>query len=283
MSLKSLSLSLSLFAITFLPQLYFDFRHGHILFNAFKNFLITNKSFGGGGLAAIYPARLNFFYSTLTQRLFLNHGIFTPLFLIASAISLLRFKNSPPFLKVIYIWLLVPLFFLSFYTGNHGYVWDYYLTGIYPLTFILAGLALTRLKSLGIILLAAALFLNVSSLHKYLTQPLSTPGLVTLGTSLHAVDWVYAHAGNQEFNVDSYVPPVIPHSYNYLFLWRGTSKYSRQPSQNLVSRLYTIYEVDGEHPNLLSAWLSRQEQYGQVAQSISLGGVSAQSRTRYEK
>ena len=98
-----------------------------------------------------------------------------------------------------------------------------------------------------------------------------------------AVDWVFLDAAKRgEFNVDAYVPPVITHSYDYLFLWRGNSKYkdSKQILDRQVNLLYTLYEVDPPHPERLDAWLKRQENIGKIEEEISFGGITVQRRVR---
>jgi len=95
-----------------------------------------------------------------------------------------------------------------------------------------------------------------------------------------ALDWVYEDAKGRDFNVDVYVPPVIPHAYDYLFKWYGGKIHGREPKEELVPLLYTLYEVDPPHPERLSAWLDRQEGIGEVEEEVKFGGITVQRRRR---
>ena len=106
-----------------------------------------------------------------------------------------------------------------------------------------------------------------------------------MGNELQAVNWVFENSKERGvFNIDVYVPPVIPYSYDYLFLWQGT----RRCGDNLCGLLwdeqtpllYTLYEVDPPHPWRLEAWLDRQEGIGVVEEEVSFGGIIVQRRSR---
>jgi 4-amino-4-deoxy-L-arabinose transferase-like glycosyltransferase len=289
LSLVQLFVGLISFAATLLPQLYFDYRHGHILLQAFTNFLITNRSFTNSPVS-IFGPRLLFFFQSTSKYFFMGNTAAAEFFwvvLLGVGIAFRKKLLLNPLFKIILIWWLVPMSLLLLYTGNHGYVWGYYFTGVYPLLFILIGtlISLSWQSSLvGKILVACFVYffltINVWWINDFFTQPLTDKSLVVLGTSLSAVDWVYQDAGNSSFNFDVYVPPVIPHSYNYLFLWRGTTKYHVLPSSELSSLLYTLKEPDGEHPQYLSAWEKRQDTIGNLTNSDRFGGVTVEKRTR---
>jgi hypothetical protein len=95
-----------------------------------------------------------------------------------------------------------------------------------------------------------------------------------------ALDFIYTNSGGKDFNVDVYVPPVIPYAYNYLFKWYGGGKYNRLPLEENRSLLYTLYEVDSPHPERLEAWLARQKGIGKVEEKVQFGGITVERRTR---
>jgi hypothetical protein len=117
-------------------------------------------------------------------------------------------------------------------------------------------------------------------LRNYLSAGTDGPTDVVLGASLKAVDWVYENVGNTPFNVDVYVPPVIPHSYDYLFLWQGAVKYHKQPDTAHQPVLYTLYEQDPPHPERLDAWLKRQSGIAKPQESARFGGITVERRIR---
>lgn len=268
-NLMSIMLGLSLFGATLLPQLVFDFRHDHILTKAFYSFLIERRSFVQSPLSIIGP-RLSFYLDALNNQFFPGYLVLGTFWLII--LVLLIKKNK--YVNICLIWILTPLIILLLYTGNNGYVWGYYFTGIYPILFLLVAVLLSRSKIISIVFLSLFLLINIPRISDYLFQPLTSMTHVTLGTSLAAVDWVRKDAGNKNFNVDVYVPPVVPYAYDYLFLWRG------KPSDQKEQFLYTIYEVDIPHPERLQVWLNRQKGIGAVEDQIRFGGIIVQRRHR---
>jgi hypothetical protein len=101
------------------------------------------------------------------------------------------------------------------------------------------------------------------------------PTEIVLQNQLIAVNWIKFDAGEEKFNIDVYVPPVIPHSYDYLFLWNNIKQ---ETNQTIL--LYTLYEVDPPHPERLEAWLKRQEKIGKVIYEEKFGGITVQRRER---
>jgi hypothetical protein len=108
---------------------------------------------------------------------------------------------------------------------------------------------------------------------------------IGLEEQLKVVGWVFDDVKQGcQFNVDVYVPPVIPYAYDYLFLWQG----SERCGENLcgmveepVSLLYTLYEADPPHPERLNAWLDRQRMVGEVEEEEQFGMITVQRRRRF--
>jgi hypothetical protein len=132
---------------------------------------------------------------------------------------------------------------------------------------------------------------NGMLLRYYLIAGVDGPEHITLGNELQAVNWVLEDAEKyicdectRDFNVDVYVPPVIPYSYDYLFLWQATKKCGESlcglNKDDQIPLLYTLYEVDPPHPERLEAWLERQKGIGKVIEEVKFGGVIVQRRTR---
>lgn len=80
------------------------------------------------------------------------------------------------------------------------------------------------------------------------------------------------------------MPPVIPHAYDYLFLWQGTKKCGDSlcglKQDERLDLLYTLYEADPPHKHRLDAWLARQEGIGIVEEVATFGGITVERRTR---
>ena len=73
---------------------------------------------------------------------------------------------------------------------------------------------------------------------------------------------------------------MIPYAYDYLFLWMGERKYNTQPLTKKTDILYTLYEVDPNHPERLESWLDRQKGIARVMETRNFGGITVQKRER---
>ena len=281
---KILVLAFLTFFVTLLPQIVFDLRHQGILRAAFQRFLVNEESFGLS-LAQTLRLRLLTYYDVFWGKFGFSQNWLRVSLLALFSAALLRFKKTlfNPGGKLLFIWFLAPLLGFLFYRGNHGYVWDYYFTGVIPAFILLfaAGIYfLAREGLLSKILIGLVLILfgvvNLRSLKNYYQTGIG----ITLRAQLRAIDWIYQDAKGEEFNIDAYVPPQIFYSYSYLFRWYGQAEYGREPETRLVKNLYTLYEPDGEHPQFLQAWLKRQETIGKIIKSDSWGDITVQKRER---
>lgn len=278
------------FFVTLLPQIVFDFRHQGVLRNAFRQFLIAEKSFSGGqtkqSFGEILKMRALTYYESLFGKLFAGQKWLRGLSLALFSAGFFRFgkKILNPGGKLLFIWFLAPLLGFLFYRGNHGYVWDYYFTGIIPSLVILfaAGIYFLAKESRWLKALVGAVLIafgavNLQSIGNYHQAGMG----ISLRAQLKAIDWIYQDAGQEKFNVDVYVPPQIYYAYSYLFKWYGQGKYGREPETALAKNLYTLYEPDGEHPQFLANWLARQDTIGKIVKaSYSWGDITVQKRER---
>ena len=272
------------FLATLLPQIVFDWRHQGILRDAFHRFLVGERSFG---LSLVQTMRLRlltyydvFFGKFSFGQKWVKMGL---LALFSATLLFSRKKVFSPGGKLLLIWLVSPILGFLLYRGNHGYVWDYYFTGVIPAFIILLAAGLKSLADrnliprvvLGIFLILFA-FGNIRFIKNYLKTGIG----ITLKAQTWAIDWIYEDAKDEEFNIDAYVPPQIFYSYSYLFRWYGQTKYSREPETKLVKNLYTLYEPDGEHPQFLQAWQKRQDTIGKAIKNDFWGDITVQKRER---
>lgn len=283
-----LLISIGMLALTAMPQVLFDLRHGGILRENIKKFLFEEGSFKIT-FWEVVKGRTNFYYDVFTNKIF--HWKRTRELIALGIIAAGFVVWLPKFLKndgvkVVMLLLISPMVGLVFFQGNFGNIYDYYLTGYY-LVFIL-GLALVLGKMwrwrAGKIFVAYFLYIflsqNTEVLRYKITDGVDGPESVAFKNEKQAVTWVYADANGREFNSDVYVPPVIPYAYDYLFTWLGSSKYGHEPKEEQIALLYTIYEVDPPHPERLEVWLKRQEGIGEVEEEVKFGGITVQRRTR---
>lgn len=290
-SQKTIFLSFLLFFLTLLPQVAFNFRHDNILFDNFKRVVIEEKSFRTDFMTVL-DTRLNYFWEVFNSKLYPGWRIYASLFTIFSLIMLLLTKqiDKKKVIPLFSIYLGVPMIGFILFQGNYGNIYDYYMTGYYlPMILLFSiGLGVLWKKRQGkipvLFFFVSFFILNGQLTKNYLIAGVDGPTHITLGNQLQAVDWVFEDAkGRGEFNVDVYVPPVIPHAYDYLFLWQGKKRCGKNLCGMLKDSrdlLYILYEVDPPHPERLDAWLDRQKEIGVVEEEASFGGITVQRRKR---
>lgn len=291
-NLKVALLSLVAIGIVFLPQVVFDLRHEGILRSELVKFLTKEDSFKAS-FWEVLKVRMPFYLDVFFPKLFVISAhlrSFAAISLLGLFVLFARQLFTDKKIQPVLVLFFAPIIGMLFFQGNYGNIYDYYFTGYYFIFVLLVGIVLAEFarkrpgKAFLIIFVAMFLSDNFYITKSYVTSGADGPNAVMFGNQLQAVNWVYQEARGREFNVDAYVPPVIPYAYNYLFLWQGTVRCGvNLCNQNLDSQvplLYTLYEVDPPHPERLDAWLARQEGIGKVEESIKFGGITAERRVR---
>lgn len=287
--IKTLLISIAVFLLTFSPLFIFNLKHGGILQNNMAGLLSSGNSFNLPSWQFVMDRLKDigvYFSSLLFHSPFAREWIHTFVILIAF-ISLLPglIKNNK--VKVLLILLGSVTFGSLLFQGNNGNFYQYYLTGYYLIFLLLIAAVFNSLfefslvgKILMIYLILFFMWQNWSWTKPYLQATGGESDKIVLSNQKLAVDWVYKNAGQREFNVDVYVPPVISYSYDYLFRWLGTTQYHKLSVDTQVPLLYTLYEVDPPHPKRLKDWLERQKGIGKVVKEESFGGITVQERER---
>lgn len=294
---KVVFISIALFVLTFLPLVLFDIKHDGILRNNMFNTFVGEKSFTLPS-GSLFESRNKSYYDIFSTKLFHSRGKREIAALWGLGLSFILFlpsliKNKKT--RIILILLISPLAGLYFYQGNYMVLYDYYMTGYYLIFILLVAVVLGKIWShkLGMFIVAYFVYLfilnNYDVLNYKLKDKSDGPGSVALVNQLESVDGVLNSAKGEKFNVDVYVPPVIPYSYDYLFLWRATVRCGDTlcglTMKENVKNLYTLYEKDSNNPDRLQAWMNRQDGIGKVLEEKSFGGIVVQKRERilYDK
>ena len=289
LNLKVLVLSGIAFLIPFLPQIVFDFKHQHILFNNIKKFFLADQSFKMS-FWQVVKIRIPFYYDVFTSKIWLGEKKLLQAFLLFALIFLvIKFKEiwSKKGFRILLLMFVSPLIGMLFFQGNYGNIYDYYFTGYYLIFVLIFSILLSSLSKniLGKIVLVFFLFfflkINLPLVRNYIVSGVDGPTTVAFGNQKQAIDWIYKDANGKPFNVDVYVPPVIPYAYNYLFTWLGTTKYKQLPLEENIPLLYTLYEVDPPHPERLDAWMKKQKGIGKIIKEETFGGITVQRRLRF--
>ncbi len=287
-SKKILLLSVAALGVTVLPQIVFDIKHEGILQIGIKRFLFAEDSFKAS-LWEVAKQRADFYLGVFGSKLFPSSGEYRNWFIYGGIVALLGtfkyWKVNKYFLTTLLIFS-APLIGMLFFQGNSGNVYDYYFTGYYFVFVILFSSVFSYIAKslLGKVILGIFIYLflmdNIVITRNYINDRGEGENTINFGNQMRALNWVYADLGEcDKFNQDAYVPPVIPHAYNYLFTWYG-AEIDCSPVEEQVSLLYTIYEVDPPHPERLKAWLDRQKGIGIIEKSDRFGGITVERRMR---
>lgn len=286
---RYIQFSLLAFLVTILPLIIFDIRNNLLLSTNIKNFLFGQESFKTS-LMEVAGIRFPFYYDVFASKIFHNLGTRETALLsivVGFFVVMLPELWKKDSIKISILLFMSPIIGLLFFQGNFGNIYDYYLTGYYLIFILIFAVVLGKLwkflpgKLFVFYFLFVFLTTNGDVVHNRITAGVDGPNTVAFGNQKQAIDWIYENVGNEEFNVDVYVPPVIPHAYDYLLKWYGGSIHGREPEFERVPLLYTLYEVDPPHPERLEAWLERQKGIGEVEEEESFGGITVQRRKRH--
>lgn len=271
--------------VSFLPQIIFNARHDGVLHKGIYQFLITKSSFKVSfwqTLSIRLPFYVNTFFSLILP-IAQTWWLLGMALVMGLIVSWRRISLQMRYLLFIF---LIPLVGMLFFQGNDGNVYGYYFTGYFSVFVLVVAVLLSALAKFSLgklfvgIILTVFLYQNLPLIADFLrTDPLS-PAAITLANQKMAVDWIYKDSQNQDFNIDVYVPPVIPHAYDYLFLWLGSTVYHRLPNPEILPRLYTLYEIDPPHPERLEMWLKRQRGIGAIEDRVIFGGITVDRSRR---
>ena len=286
--LKNLVISVFLFVLTFAPLVLFDVRHEGILRNNMLTTFVEEKSFTAP-TKFFLENRTQFYYDVFTNKIFHSRGTRELMFLSLIGIAFILFlpkliKNKG--VKILLILLVSPMVGLYFYQGNYTVLYDYYLTGYYLIFILLFAVVLGRFwkttlgKAFVSLFFIMFLFNNFEVLSLKLGDRLDGPGSIGFSLQKQAIDWIYQDSQGGSFNVDVYVPPVIPYAYDYLFKWYGGTNHGRLPLEEKVPLLYTLYEGQPADSERLDAWLKRQAGIGKVIDRERFGGIIVERRDR---
>ncbi|MCX7928183.1 MAG: glycosyltransferase family 39 protein [Patescibacteria group bacterium] len=292
---KTFLISFFIFFLTLLPQILFNFRHDNLLFNNFYKVIVEQKSFRLN-FWDVLNIRLAYFWDVFQSKLFLGLTKYSHAISLLSFLTLLYFRNSlnKNIFIIFGIFFAVPAFFYILFQGNYGNIYDYYLTGYYlpMILFFAIGLAVLFKSSFMGKLVVSLFFIgflyqNSILLRNFLNAGVDGPTHITLGNQKQAVNWIYdnAYKNNiKSYNIDVYVPPVIPYAYDYLFLWIGERRcgkslcgYDKKEKQSV---LYVLYEVDPPHPERLENWLLKYQGNTKILEESRFGGIFVQRRER---
>lgn len=289
---KTLKYSIGAFLLTVLPLIIFDFKNNGLILGNIKTFLFEGGSFRLVTWREISD-RFDFYYDVFTKLIF--HARYDKESLIIIGVILYFFYELRNLWKLKGVKILILLlgslaFGFTFFQGNFGNIYDYYLTGYYLIFILLFSITLsqmykTKVGKLFLIFFFVTFISNNFGVLKFkLTDKADGENSIAFKNQLDAVNWIIDDAKGEEINVDVYVPPVIPYAYDYLFLWQADKRCGENLCELKLDKqtqiLYTLYEHDPPHPERLQAWLDRQKGIGEIEKEAHFGAITVQRRGR---
>lgn len=251
---KNLIYSLSGLVIPFLPRIASELKNGFPQFKTALNF-ITNPQF-------VTPKP---FLNVITERLVIFKYYFENLFplnspaliyglLIIAVLGLaLGFKKLGNVNRVFSLFIVLMVFFLfvlaCFYKNNF---WANYYEGLsfyfaiaLAIGFYLYSKFKNRLlKTIPYAVLALLLTINLYNVKKDVSDKKPVPDTGLRG-HVRVLDYLAGVNKNKDFCVRVYTPPVIPHTYNYLFsYYMKTGKTKTITASYTDNRCFYIIEKD---------------------------------------
>lgn len=291
LKIKTIFFSVAAFALAFAPQILFEIRHPGVQSSALINFIFHEKTFTYAFWEIIktrIPFDLNMFASNFWVNGGMFFGPFLLVFLTLLVINWKKFWQLDKF-KILFVLAAAPFVGTLFFVSNLGGVYEYYFTGYYLIWILLfAHVYVSSSKNIFMkiligIFVMLSLWFNLKAYWENYLIPINNLKTVTLANELSAIDWIYKDAAGSKFNVDEYVPPVIPYAYQYLFKWYGQATYKYLPTETNTPLLYTITESDNEHPERIATWYARQNGLSVVLESKTFGPITVERRQRIEK
>lgn len=286
--LKIILFSLLAFGFTVAPLVLFDFKNDHLLSKNIYNFIFEKESFKTDFMT-VFTERLDFYKVVFLDRIFPTSSRLSTFLLAFIGVSLLYYipeilKNTKA--KIVMLLLLSPIIGLLFFQGNEGNIYDYYMTGYFFIFILFFAYILRNIwktipgKAIVIVFFYAFLSANLPIVSSKIRDNADGPTTILFRNQKQAIEYIYTDAAGESFNVDVYVPPVIPHAYDYLMTWYESMPGYSGNVEEQVPLLYTLYELDPPHPERLEAWLARQKGIGVVEHEKSFGGITVERRNR---
>ena len=283
--------SIFAFGILLLPQLAFELKNNFFVTRNILSFLsgkintTTGSSWGIPSLGFIVN-RLSLYYKILFSKLDTNVTNWSLLFLLIFVFGLVKkFKKiffQDLLFQLSFIWLFVPLIILLFFQGNYGVLYDYYLTGFFIAFIILFSYCLNHIFDYHWIFIIAFVLLflklNLINTYYYLRAGTDGPENIVMGNITQSLNYYCQQNKSTPINLDIYVPPYIPHSYEYLLGWYEEKGTCQRSYLSNSKEIVIIYEIDLQQPNRLKKWLSDYDQKSTIIEKQNFGGVRAEKR-----
>jgi len=246
--LNILSFLCALF-IAFLPRFLFELKNNFSQTRTLLSFIFEPKYFNPKSFYDIFDDRLNMiadFYKTIFPNDF-SLAVITLIVCVALIIALIKKQLHFASTIIFYVSMVLGLFSVSLmYRDNF---WANYYEG-FPYIYIMiialvlyGGIKLEKnYRVINIALAVCFILFGVVSIAQDFRKPVQQGGLQAMKA---AVDYIHSQELNEKFCVKIYTPPVIPHTYNYLFFYHSYKNKETIPETDWVNgKCWIILEKD---------------------------------------
>src|SRR3989338_1374686 len=265
MNVRNLLIFFAGLAIPFIPRLFFELKNNFSQTRIFFQNLLQGTTQNVNSYAEVLQDRVNLFFGYY-KSLFANDAIliiFTLLFLVfLIAVLENKVKKYDSLLNFLIPLLSFLFFFSVLYKEN--FFWGNYFEGIqYVFLLIMAVFFTIQFKVHSILFsflklsfVVALLGNSILMFSKDVRSRSMSSGI--LKSQHEIVNHIQKSEGNhQDYCVKVYTPPVIPYTYNYLFLFNKLSKKIETPKSDWIDRrCWYIIETD-ENNERLTEWLDK--------------------------
>ncbi len=269
------------FVLGYLPMILFEIRHGLIGLKGLVKYFIGSNIGGAVNWNLLYEHGKSFLYNFKDTFSFNNvsFSILFFIFLTSSLIYILKSEKNKK-IKHFYFFLIV-LFFVNFFVFSFlkNTVWNYYLTDLsvsYLLIFLYVLFTFYKKNNLKIKLLVSFIFiffvlLGINSAIKIsIYDYFDYGGTAKVRGKTDAIDYIYKDAGDKNFNVLIFSPPIYTYPYDYLLSWYGQKKYGFVPGSEKKGTFYLLIEPDNSKIWTYKGWLETVIKSGNIESTVTL-------------
>lgn len=248
-SLKNIGISISGLIIPLSLRILFEIKNGfnqtQILLSALFNRSLQNKKTFLEIFHERFDLFINFYYFHIFPQASKIIGILVGILIVAGIFFGYKKLDKLEKLYFKYVALILGMiFFLSLvyretFYANYLEGIPYFFLLIITMTFYMLS---KKIKSQLLINIPLSLFLILGLFLLYLELKAPAPKMGGLREHVLSLEHIYKREGKSDFCTRIYTPPVIPHTYNYLFSYYSDLGY-KQPEYRFVrSRCWYIIE-----------------------------------------
>ncbi len=234
----SVLLFISSFMFSFIPTLFFEYRHGFNQMHAFiktitNAYIYNSASVGQIGISKFLIIQL--FIARFGDLLQFS-GIITYIFLLTVIVFAIRGlrKNtlviSESEKKLILLLSCISFSILFVFLSSKNPIWAYHFMGVEIIMLLLIGLLTKKVPIFRYFLIAWSIVLLITNGYNYSKSFFWKPHeLSSLSTKKYIAETIFEDAGTKTFTVFFYSPSIYTYEYDYLFKWLGDDTYHKHP------------------------------------------------------